>query len=279
MKTVLMITLMTIVSIAVQAVAAPLAEPHSWRSKDWKPGYSEKLDPAQERTGEILYVVEDPYKNEIAFSEKMFDPTLKKDIILRYQEQFGRTEAEIIQSRTPYLNSNFSEGESITFNEEEYQKQQQKFGNYIGKRLVEYHFENQAKSNPSLKGAYEAKQTIENASASVGRFKIRARYRIASNSILTYIQNPFLDVQARFELSGDKETVYSISRNFARNYSFLTDYYMGGTRWDIIARKGITSHLSVSVTYSPFREIEVEENMKIVAVKESLALVGLSYIF
>lgn len=279
MRTLLAITILTIFLIGIQAISAPNEELHSWRSKDWKPGYAETINPDEERTGEILYVVEDPYKNEIKFSEKMFDPTLRKDIILRYQERFGRTEVEIIQARTPYLNSNFSEGESITFNEEEYQKQQQSFGNYIAKRLVEYHFEKEAKSNPSLKGAYEAKQTIENASASVGKFKIRARYRLASNSILTYIKNPYVDIQARFELSGDRETVYSVSKNFSNSYSFLTDYYLQKSRWDIIGRKGITSNLSVSLTYSPFREIEVEEKANIIVVKERLALVGLSYIF
>lgn len=279
MKFLFAITFLTISFIGVQAISAPKKNDFSWRSKDWKPGYVETLTASDERTGEILYVVEDPYKNDIKFSEKMFDPTLKKDIIQRYQERFGRTEVEIIQTRTPYLNSNFSEGESITFNEEEYQKQQQSFGNYIAKRLVEYHFEKEAQTNPSLKGAYEAKQTIENASASVGQFKIRARYRIASNSILAYIKNPYVDLEARFELSGDRETVYSISRNLGRNYSILTDYYISRPRWDIVGRKGLTQNLSVSVTFSPFREVDVEEKNKTIVITERLALVGLNYIF
>ncbi len=252
---------------------------HPWRKEDLKPGYAQELNSENEEVGEILYSVDNPYKNELKFSEVMFDPTLKKDITQRYQEKFGRTEAEIIQGRTPYLTSNFSEGESITFNEEEYQKQQKKFGEYIAKRVAEYHFEKEAKNNPDLRGVYDAKQTIENASASVGRVKIRARYRIASNSIIAYIRNPWVDLEARFELSGGNETVYSASKNLGKGYSVLTDYYPDQPRWDIVARKSLTQSLSLSLTYSPYRNVGYSKRGEWFEVREELALAGLGYVF
>lgn len=264
---------------SLAAKAVPLAA-HPWREEDLKPGYSEEAQPEKEEAGEILYAVDNPYRNEIRFSERVFDPALKKDITQRYQEKFGRTEAEIISARTPYLNSNFSEGESITFNEEEYQKQQRSFGNYIAKRVVEYHFEKEAKDNPDLRGVYEAKQTLENASASVGSFKVRAKYRIASNSIIAYIRNPYVDLQARFEMSGDKETVYSMSKDIGSGYSVLTDYYIERPRWDIVGRKMVTAALSFSLTYSPFRRIDVtDDNAHLTTIDESLAIAGLNYVF
>lgn len=263
--------------IGVQAKAS--LKDHPWRKEDAHPGYAEDLQPANEEVGEIMYSVDNPYRNDIKLSERMFDPTLKKDITTRYHEQFGRTEAEIIQTRTPYLNSNFSEGASITFNEEEYQKQQQKFGNYIAKRLVEYHFEKEAKDNPDLRGVYEAKQTLENASASVGKIKIRARYRIASNSILTYIKNPWVNLEARFEMSGGSESVYSLGKDLGKGYSFVTDYYPSQPRWDIIGRKMMTAALSFTLTYSPFRHITYEEKGVTYAMDEKIILAGLGYVF
>lgn len=276
MKVYFVITLI----LGFMGLAAEAAtDAHPWRQEDRKAGYSETLEPENEEVGEILYSVDNPYKNDVRFSERMFDPALKKDITSRYREQFGRTEAEIIQTRTPYLNSNFSEGASITFNEEEYQKQQRKFGNYIAKRLVEYHFEKEAKENPDLRGVYEAKQTIENASASVGRIKIRGRYRIASNSIITYIRNPWLDLEARFELSSGGGAVYSVGRDLGKGYSFVSDYYPEDPRLDIIGRKKVTDALSLSLTYSPFRQISYEEYGITYEERERYVIAGLGYVF
>lgn len=256
-----------------------IASTHSWRQEDSRPGYAETLDPEQENTGEILYAVENPYRNELKMSERIFDTKLKKDITQRYQEKFGRTEAEIIHTRTPYLNSNFSEGASITFNEEQYQKQQKSFGNYIAKRVVEYHFENEAKDNPQLRGAYDAKQVLENASASVGEFKIRARYRIASNSIMTSLKNPYVNLEARNELSGNKETVYSASKELGKRYSIITDYYKTESRWDWILRKSLTNFLGLSFTYSVMKDVYVTENFQSQIVDQKSYIAGLSYIF
>jgi hypothetical protein len=255
------------------------ASAHPWRDEDLKPGYSEESVPEKEESGEILYAVDNPYKNEVRFSEKVFDKTLKKDITQRYQEKFGRTEAEIIQTRTPYLNSNFSEGASITFNEEDYQKQQQSFGNYIGKRLLEYHFEKEAKDSPSLRGVYDAKVALENAHASVGEFKIRARYRIASNSIITAVKNPYINLECRYEMSGDKEVVYSAAKDLGNRYSFLTDYYATKPRWDLIGRKAVTDALSLSLTYTPFKQTDVIESAQSVTIKERSTIAGLTYAF
>lgn len=274
-----LILTLVILCLALLTSLAAKASPHPWRDEDEVPGYSEELKPENEDTGEILYSVENPYRNEIKFSEKVFDPTLSKDIIQRYQESFGRTEAEIIQARTPYLNSNFSEGASITFNEEDYQKQQQSFGNYVVKRVAEYHFEKEAKENPDLRGVYETKQKLENINASVGQFKIRGKYRLASNSVIAMVQNPYVDMQVRFELSGERETVFSLEKNLPKGYSFLTDYYQKNPRWDLIGRKILTQALSLSLTYSPFKRIEVEENTRIVQIDEHVAIAGLSYTF
>ena len=266
-------------ALVVLSSEAAQAIDHSWREEDSRAGYSEELKPEDDEVGEILYTVDNPYRNDIKISEQIFDPTLKRDITLRYQEKFGRTEAEIISARTPYLNSNFSEGASITFNEEDYQKKQQTFGNYVAKRVAEYHFEKEAKDNPDLRGVYEAKQTLENASVSAGSFKLRAKYRISSNSIITYIKNPYVNLEARIEMSGEKETVYSASKDLGRGYSFITDYYAANPRWDLITRKRITSALSVSLTYSPYRTVDVYEGTRLVETKYSMGIAGLTYIF
>lgn len=274
-----LILTLTILCLALLTSLVVKASDHPWRDEDKLRGYSEDLKPENEDTGEILYSVENPYRNEIQLSERIFDPALKKDITQRYQERFGRTEAEIIQARTPYLNSNFSEGASITFNEEDYQKQQQSFGNYVVKRVVEYHFEKETRENPDLRGVYETKQKLENVSASIGQFKLRGKYRIASNSVIIYIKNPYIDIEARYEMSGDRETVYSLSKDFPKGYSFLTDYYIGNLRWDIIGRKVLTAALSVSITYSPFKRVEVAENTRTIEIDEQSAIAGLTYAF
>lgn len=266
-------------ALALLSFETAQARGYSWREEDLRPGYAEELKPENDEVGEILYMVDNPYRNDVKMSEQIFDPTLKKDITQRYREQFGRTEAEIITERTPYLNSNFSEGASITFDAEDYQVRQQKFGKYIAKRLGEHHLEKEAKESSSLRGVYVAKKTLENTSVSAGSFKIRARYRLSSNSMLAYVKNPYLDFETRVELSGDRETVCSVSKNLGRGYSVYTDYYIVNPRWDIIGRKSLTPALSVSLTYSPIRTIEVDEGAGLVKTKYTMGTVGLSYAF
>jgi len=47
----------------------------------------------------------------------------------------------------------------------------------------------------------------------------------------------------------------------------------------LIGRKTLSPALSLSLTYSPFKRIEVEEGTRIVQVDEHVAIAGLNYSF
>jgi hypothetical protein len=279
-----MAILITIISLIVSLPQARADIAHPWRDEDAAKGYSASTDPEAEDTGVILYTVEDPYKDEVVLKDKIFDQKLTKEITARYYEKFGRTEAEIIQNRTPYLNTNFSEGSSMIFNEEDYQKQQSKFGNYVIRRVFEYHFENEAKNNPDLKSVYKAKQKIENVNMSFSEnIKLRAKYQISSNTITATVKTPYMNFETRFELA-DHETVYSMYRDLGLDYSFITDYYIRNPTWDIIGKKALSSTMSLTLTLSPFHTFDTADvnspaSSTLIHVREKRALAGMSYKF
>ncbi len=257
---------------------------HPWRNEDAARGYSNSADPESEETGTILYTVEDPYKDEVSLKDKIFDPELSKEITRRYYEKFGRTEAEIIQTRTPYMTTNFTEGQSQIFNEKDYQKQQDAFGNYMLRRVVEYHFDKQAKNNPDLKTVYETKQKLQKVDFSFSQnIKFRLKYKISSNTIDLTMKNPIVNLQTRMEF-GEHEMIYTMYKDLGLDYSFITDYYVKHPALNIIGKKNLTPNLSISLTLSPFREYEVANpddvsSSQTITIREKRAIAGLSYIF
>jgi hypothetical protein len=274
----------TLITLMMSLPQAHADIAHPWRDEDAVKGYSSSADPEAEDTGVILYTVENPYKDEVVLKEKIFDQKLTKEITARYYEKFGRTEAEIIQNRTPYLNTNFSEGQSMVFNEEEYQRQQNKFGNYVIRRVAEYHFENEAKHNPDLKAVYETKQKIEKVDVSFSKnVKLRAKYQISSNMLVFTVKNPWMNMEMRKEFS-DHETVISMYRDLGLDYSFITDYYLSNPTWDLIGKKVLTPNMSVTLTLSPFHtfdtsNVEDRSSPTLVRVKEKRAIAGMNYRF
>lgn len=251
------------------------AKDFAWRQEDSRPGYTDDVQPIAEQSGQTLNYVENPYKNDIKLSDQIFDATISKEITQRYSEQFGRTEAEIVYERTPYLTNNFSENDSNVFNQEDYRRKQQKFGEFIAKRLTEYHFERKSKTDPTLKAINETKQKVEKVDLSFSsNWKLRLKYKISSNNLTTQLRNPYIDLSGRMELSG-KETVVTVQKHFLKTYHFLTDYYLDKPRWDLILRKQFPK-FDTSLTYIPFREIENNEDGKF---NEQLILAGISLPF
>jgi hypothetical protein len=271
-----------IISIYQSYALADAAYP--WRDEDVRNGYTSKVNPENEDAGVILYTVEDPYKNEVKLKDKIFDEKLTKEITNRYYEKFGRTEAEIIENRTPYLNTNLTEAQSLSATEKDYQDQQKKFGNYVIRRVIEYHFDNEAKNNPDLRTVYETKQKVEKIDVSFSKnFKMRGKYNIAANTLSFTLKNPYMNAESRFEFA-DHEIVYSLFRDLPKKYSFISDYYVHNPTLDLILRKNVTSNLSFSFTYSPIHHYSTQDindirSDKTVYVNDTRFVAGTSYKF
>lgn len=261
-----------------------LAQEFPWREEDSRNGYEEESIPENEEVGEILYAIPDPQKNDSTLNEYIFTDKLSREFEQRYAEQFGRSSPEIIYTRTPYLTSNYTEGQSLTFDEEEYQERQRDFGNFMLKRLVEFHIQNEAKTNPQLKAVNNVKESVEKVDVSFSdNFKLRAKYHISSNTARFSMMNPYLDFTMRMELArtlsfGDVlETVYSFQKSFQFSGStHYLDYYQRQNRLDFTSVKQITPKVYASLLVSPFRDLEVSTD---VFVLERFILAGVGIIF
>lgn len=260
------------------------AQEFPWRQEDGRRGYEEQAIPDNEEVGEILYSIPDPLKDEVSLKDYIFNDKLSREFEARYKEQFGRSSPEIIYSRTPYLTSNYTEGQSLTFDEVEYQQRQRKFGNFMLKRLVEFHIQNESKTNPQLKAVNNVKESVEKVDVSFSdNFKLRVKYHISSNTTRFSMMNPYLDFTIRMELArtlsfGDVlETVYSFQKSFQfSGTSHYLDYYEKQQRLDFTSIKQITPTVSASLLVSPFRDLEVSKNVFVI---ERLILAGVGIIF
>jgi hypothetical protein len=80
--------------------------------------------------------------------------------------------------------------------------ERRKFGEFMIRRLTEWHVENYAKSDPKVRPVWEAKERISNLKVEVASFRIDAQYSISGNMLdikmrnswaqskLTLIMNP-----------------------------------------------------------------------------------------
>ncbi len=260
------------------------ASQYPWRQEDQRAGYEDEVLPENEEVGEILYSIPDPRASDPNLNDRIFSQKLTKEFETRYAEQFGRTSPEIIYTRTPYLTSNYTEGQSLTFDEEEYQDRQRRFGNFMLKRLVEFHIQNESKTNPQLKAVNEVKEKVEKVDVSFSKnYKLRAKYHISSNTARFSILNPYIDFTMRMELARTLsfnetlETVFSFQKSFNDlGIATYIDYYQRQKRLDIINSKAINSYMSVSLTVSPFRDTEVSTNEYIL---ERIFIGGVGIVF
>ncbi len=264
-----------------QSSTVPMAQKdavHPWRQEDMRPGYVQEANPEDEETGEILYSIPNPNADRKDFQDEIFNEKLSKEFAQRYKEQFGRTEPEIVYSRTPYLNTNYTEGDSQTFDEKQYQEKQKKFGNFMAKRLVEFHVQNEAKTNPQLKAVNDIKEKVEKVDVSITpNFKLRAKYHISSNTARFSVVNPYADLSMRLEFSEENERVLTLQRDFeGSQLTTIIDYYFVRKRLDLIARMPLNDRTSFSLTFSPYREIEVSTG---VYQTEKLIIGGIGYVF
>lgn len=255
---------------------------HPWRDEDSRKGYSSTFDPDTEDVGDILYIPEDPRKNDVQLKDKLFDAKISKEITNEYYQRFGRTEPEILDYRNPYLNTNYTEAQSLTFTDKQLADQQRSFGEYVIRRVGEYQFEEASKTNPDLKKVENVKEHVENTHFDISdNVKIRMKYQLSANTATFMVKNPILDISVKYELSAHQE-VMSATRELGGNYSFVSNYYILNPTLDMILVRALSANMSVSFTYSPFHTFDytpANTSAPVYGAKDSRYIAGMNWRF
>lgn len=219
-------------------------------------GYlSSVKDERYELSEEIVIVapIEDtrPSLHDRIFTEKLTD-----DFTERYENEFGRTETQQFQSvPSRFFDKEVKPGEYVS--EEEYTDKQQKFGNYVARRLFEFHTDNYMKNTPSVRGVYAVKEKLSDMQVKTkSGYKARFRYSISANQVEMRVENPY-DIETkiifyRIEKLGspDQETLSSLGYNFTKTIKFVTDYATEDHRFSMSGVKRLKANWSTSLTGS-----------------------------
>ncbi len=132
-----------------------------------------------------------PETNEVNLQKLIFTDEFSKDIVDRYQRRFGYTESQInIQAPNRFQEFTNNDGVRVTVEEDVARKR--RFGEFMLRKLAEYHVDHYLKSSPSTKKVYEVKEKLSNTSVGIGGgFKLRAKYSFSGSSIKLRLKNPY----------------------------------------------------------------------------------------
>lgn len=259
-------------------------------ARDYRPhqGYVDSTLAERGDQSTDLQLMAPPASTGPELRELIFNEKLSKEFTEKYEDKFGRTDAERIYNapnRTTYYNDVWYRGSP-----EEYTEERRKFGDYMIKRLVEFHMDDFMQHNPNGRSLYELKEKVSNVNVKVQSFQFDMRYEIAGNTADLIVKNPYLKTaKVRLQMNPGAlgpgqidETIITIGTDITRTISFESFYSLPLNNISFVSRKALTPALSGSVSM-----VDAQRNLGADPVKhttsnwirESVYLAGLNYGF
>ncbi len=263
--------LVLIISVLIISVVAP-----SVHARNYTPHAGYIAAVKEERTEAVLDLeIFVPPPPLTSLKSRIFNDKLSREFTDRYEAKFGRTEQQRVFN-SPNRLTYYSDLWGFRGTAEEKDNEKRKFGEFMLRRLAEYHIENYAKNDPSVRPIWEAKEKISQVKMQIGkRVKFHAKYSISGNSVDIRIDNPWLLTKITMQMGGGgvEETILSTSRSLTPTVSVESHWYTTDGVAALIARKALTPTIGTSLTASTF----THEHGK--SQRESLYLAGVSYVF
>jgi len=243
-------------------------------------GYLENVDGERDKKYQELEFFQPPPPLGRPISERIFNEKLSKEFRDKYEEKFGRTEIErVYQSpnRTTYYNDVYGPTGTL----EEINKERKEFGDFMFRRLAEYHVDDYLKNDPSARPIYEVKERISNVRVEVSKIRIDIQYSIAGNTLDLKLNNPYLDdTKIRVEMdpesigpSSVNETRLMVGKRVTKTVFMQSDYLTQKGVVSLVGRKTLTRNLSSSLTAATYTNGNKANR------RETIYLSGVTYAF
>lgn len=208
-------------------------------------------------------------------SERIFNEKLSKEFVFQYQYRFGQTAIE--QSiNNPSRSDGYSyyTGETLTLTR--YQEEQRNFAAYMGRRLTEFHIDNYAKNDPSLRPVYEMKDKISNLNMNVRKWKVKWKYNFAGPNMDVTFENPYgVEAKVRAEMTGlvsnPDEMVYTLAYPVTPRVRIKLLH----NTWDGLSQFITTRQMTKSISMSFTASQDTKRQGR--TVQQDLLLVGLAW--
>jgi hypothetical protein len=244
------------------------------------PGYLDSVSEERYQQIEEMVLIPRPDTNEVNLREVIFNDKLSEEFQSRYEDTFGRTEAERNISGPINRFEELDYGRGRTASVQEDYENRQHFAEYMMRRLVEQHVDDYFKSNPAVRPIYELKEKVSKLNVEVKKgYKVRLNYSFSGNYMDVKVENPYdIDTRLRMQMGdgfgpgGMSEAILSTGYRFRNSVKVASYFYSERGKVSLVTSRPLTPGVGISLTgTSNYKySANTEEG-------ENLILLGLSW--
>jgi hypothetical protein len=257
----------------------------AWAKRDYAPHGGYLASTQGERDTQIadIVIIQPPKPEGPSLNERIFNDKLVKEFRDRYEEKFGRTEVERVYN-SPNRYTYYDDMYGFKGTPQEMSDERRRFGDFVVRRLLEYHVDNYAQNDPKIRPAWEAKEKLKEMKVEIAQFRFDVQYSIAGNTLDVKVNNPYMNL-TRVRLQMDpgafgpapmQEMIISLGRQFGTVVAIEGHYAIEDGITTFIERRALSPSVGLSVTESTFTK---EHGLKLEVPRESKYLAGVSYVF
>jgi hypothetical protein len=241
------------------------------------PGYVSNVKEEQNKRDIEMVLLEKPKEPKKPPKVVIVDDKLTKEFQEQYKLRFGQTMAEQVINSSGGRNDEYTYYNQQSVNILDYHRYQRQFGEYMGRRLVEYHFDKWAKNDKSIRPIYEMKDKISNLNVKFKKgYKLKWKYSFSGPYMEASLDNPYdieLKIQAQMNgiVSNPEEIVYSAGYPLTPRVRISALYKQYDGLYQIIATRQMTKHITTSITGS------TDQRMTGPSVHQNLILFGFGW--
>ncbi len=232
-------------------------------------GYVSDVNEEREGSHESIFVVfdiEKPKESEI--KDRIFHVKIKREIVRRYKNTFGQTPIEqqllVVKPHSYYFDDR---GNAVT--SKSIHDREKRFGEYMIRRLLEFHLDHQLKEEPTTRPIYDFKERVRKTEVKIAKgYKLESQYSISSNSIKVELENPYVDFRASMDLNktngttdADEALLLSFYRKITSSFRMESHVKTSTGELRVIGRKKISKPLTFTLTIVPNKEYEEKEEV------------------
>jgi hypothetical protein len=212
------------------------------------PGYLSDTSDEKYQVSREVVIVPMGASGELSLRDKIFSEKITKEFKRKYEERFGRTQAEqVFNTPSQFFETEIQPGVFRTA--DEVAAEQRKFGNYMIKRTVEHHVDRWMKESPSARPVYELKEKISNVNVEVRPgYKARIKYSLSSNEMSVNVKNPHNISNRLYTDLSSNEVALFLGYPVTKKVRVQADYNFESENYSISGIRRLNQYWSASIT-------------------------------
>ncbi len=236
-------------------------------------GYLDDVSSEKDEKNDELVVITNP--KPLNKEKPFLTRNLSIEFETQYEQRFGRTEVErnLLPSR---FDQYFYNGLYVSYEEDLARKKS--FGEYMIRRVIEYHADAFFKESDQLRPVYEAKDKLSNIDVQVKQgYKINFRYNLSGNYLDAIFDNPYnVDFKMSYYL-GSGEMITTLKYNLTDHVSVFADYRLISSVVRLTLSRAFTKALSANIQGTSYTAGTEGAETIDGYIRQNVVLVGLTY--